>query len=165
MCSQRKDWLAVPCPEINTGVAKYLISFVPRANTNLAVTLTKRDQNQYRHLSRYTVSSPAYTVFDSHSRTSNLISAKVTPLQSSNVFKLFSLNSADTQLPFLLNHLRLPSQEAPSILILPALDPRYIASGRPQQKTTFPNNSSVVIEVRLLHRCIETVVLLLLSSC
>jgi hypothetical protein len=42
-----------------------------------------------------------------------------------------------------------------------ALDPRYIASGRPQQKTPFPNNSSVFIEVCLLRRCIETAVLLL----
>jgi hypothetical protein len=32
-------------------------------------------------------------------------------------------------------------------LIQPALNPRYIASGSPQQKTPFPNNSSIVTEV------------------
>jgi hypothetical protein len=35
----------------------------------------------------------------------------------------------------------------------------YIDLGRPQQKTLFPNNSSVVIEVCLPHRCVEMVVL------
>jgi hypothetical protein len=39
------------------------------------------------------------------------------------------------------------------------LDPRYIASGRPQQKTSFRNNSSIVIEVRLPRRCVEMAVL------
>jgi hypothetical protein len=41
----------------------------------------------------------------------------------------------------------------------------YIASGQPQQKTLFPNNSSVIIEVCLPCCCIETVVLLLLHAC
>jgi hypothetical protein len=35
-----------------------------------------------------------------------------------------------------------------------ACNSRYIASGRPQQKTPFPNNYSVVIEICLPHRCI-----------
>jgi hypothetical protein len=39
---------------------------------------------------------------------------------------------------------------------------RYIALGRPQQKTLFPNNSSIVIEVCLPRHRIETAVLLLL---
>jgi hypothetical protein len=38
------------------------------------------------------------------------------------------------------------------------------ASGRIQQKTPFPNNSSIVIEVCLPRRCIETVDLLLLRA-
>jgi hypothetical protein len=46
-----------------------------------------------------------------------------------------------------------------------ALDPRYRASGRPQQKTPFPNNSSVATEVCLLRRCIETAFLLLFRAC
>jgi hypothetical protein len=37
-CVHSKDWFAIHCPEINTEVNKYLISFVPQANTNLAVT-------------------------------------------------------------------------------------------------------------------------------
>jgi hypothetical protein len=37
----------------------------------------------------------------------------------------------------------------------------HIASGRIQQKTSLPNNSSIVIEVCLPCRCIETAVLLL----
>jgi hypothetical protein len=40
--------------------------------------------------------------------------------------------------------------------------PCYIASGRLQQKTPFPNNSSLVIEVCLIRRCIETAILRLL---
>jgi hypothetical protein len=44
-------------------------------------------------------------------------------------------------------------------------DPRYIASGRPQQKSQFPNNSSIFIGVCLPCRSIETVVLLLLRAC
>jgi hypothetical protein len=40
---------------------------------------------------------------------------------------------------------------------------RCMASGRPQQKTPFPNNSSIVIEACLPRRCIETTVLLLLA--
>jgi hypothetical protein len=65
----------------------------------------------------------------------------------------------------LLNHLRLPSQETPSIFIQPALDPRYITSGRPPQKTPFPNNSSIIIEARLSRHGIEIVVLLFLCAC
>jgi hypothetical protein len=64
-------------------------------------------------------------------------------------------------LPSLLNHLRLPTL---SILILAAWDPRYIASGRTPEKTPFPNNFSVVTEVCLPRRCIETVVLWLLLA-
>jgi hypothetical protein len=45
------------------------------------------------------------------------------------------------------------------------LDPRYTASGRIQQKISFPKNSSIIIEVCLPRRCIETVVLLLLCAC
>jgi hypothetical protein len=37
----------------------------------------------------------------------------------------------------------------------------YIALGRPQQKTSFPNHSSIVIEACLPRHCIETVVILL----
>jgi hypothetical protein len=65
----------------------------------------------------------------------------------------------------LLHHLRLPFQETPSVLIQPALHPRYIASGRPQQKSRFPNSPSIVIEVCLPRSCIETAVLLLLRAC
>jgi hypothetical protein len=72
--------------------------------------------------------------------------------------RLESRNS--TSLPFLLNHLRLPSQETPSVLILSCLT----SSWRLQQKTPFPNNS-VVIDICLPRRCIETVVLLLPSTC
>jgi hypothetical protein len=65
-------------------------------------------------------------------------------------------------LPFLLNHLQLPSQETPSILILPALDTHYIDMGQIQQKTLFPNNYSTVIEACLPHCCMEMAVRLLL---
>jgi hypothetical protein len=68
-------------------------------------------------------------------------------------------------LPSLLSDLRLPTPETPSVLIIPAFNPRYIASDRLQQRTPFPNNSSVVIEVCLPHCCIGTVVLLLLRAC
>jgi hypothetical protein len=34
-----------------------------------------------------------------------------------------------------------------------------------EQKTQFPNNSPLVIEVCLFRRCIETAVLLLLRAC
>jgi hypothetical protein len=40
-------------------------------------------------------------------------------------------------------------------------NPRYIASGRTQQKTSFPNNYSIVIDMCLPRRCIQTAVLLL----
>jgi hypothetical protein len=49
----------------------------------------------------------------------------------------------------------------PNLRISVILDPRYIVSGRAQQKTPFPNNSSIVIEVCLPRCCIETAVLLL----
>jgi hypothetical protein len=52
------------------------------------------------------------------------------------------LHSLIPFLPILLNDLRLPTQETPSILSRLALDLRYIASGRIQQKTPFRNNSS-----------------------
>jgi hypothetical protein len=52
-----------------------------------------------------------------------------------------------------------------SILIFPALDPRYIDSGGPQQKTPFPNNFCTAIEVRLPLHYIETAVILLLHAC
>jgi hypothetical protein len=65
----------------------------------------------------------------------------------------------------LLHHLRLPPQENPSIIFSAAWDLRYTASGRPQQKTPFPNNSSTIIEVCLPRRYKEAVVLLLLRSC
>jgi hypothetical protein len=41
----------------------------------------------------------------------------------------------------------------------------HLALGQTQQKTPFPNNSSIVIEVCLCHHCIETAVLLLLYAC
>jgi hypothetical protein len=44
-------------------------------------------------------------------------------------------------------------------------NPCHIASGRPQQKTPFPNNSCIVIEVCLPRRCTQTAVLLLLLAC
>jgi hypothetical protein len=59
---------------------------------------------------------------------------------------------------FLLNHLRLPSSETPPIIISVAWDPRYIASGRPQQKPVFRNNSFILIGVCLARRCVETAV-------
>jgi hypothetical protein len=42
-------------------------------------------------------------------------------------------------------------------------DSHYIASGRPQQKIPFPNNSSIIIsvEVFLPRRCIDTAIVLL----
>jgi hypothetical protein len=40
-------------------------------------------------------------------------------------------------------------------------DPRYIALDRPQQKTLFPNNSFIVVEMPLPRRCIKRLVLLL----
>jgi hypothetical protein len=46
-----------------------------------------------------------------------------------------------------------------------AWGPRYMASGRIQQKTLFLNNSSVVVEVCLPCHCIETAVFLLLCLC
>jgi hypothetical protein len=46
----------------------------------------------------------------------------------------------------------------------PALDPRYIDSGRPQQKTPFPYNSSIITEVCLPRRFIKTSVLILLRG-
>jgi hypothetical protein len=55
----------------------------------------------------------------------------------------------------LLHHCRLPSQETPSVTSQLALEPRYIASGRPWKKTPFSNDSSIFIEVRLPHRCIQ----------
>jgi hypothetical protein len=67
-----------------------------------------------------------------------------------------SYNSTTSQLPSLLNHLRLPSQGLPQLWFQLTWDPRYIASGRPQWKTPFPNSSSIVIEVCLLRRCMET---------
>jgi hypothetical protein len=47
---------------------------------------------------------------------------------------------------------------------LPQLS-RYIASGRPQQKTPFPNYSPTVIEVCLSHRCIISAGTCLPSRC
>jgi hypothetical protein len=46
-----------------------------------------------------------------------------------------------------------------------ALDRPFRASGRIKQKITFPNNTSIVIEVCLPRRCIETTVLLLVRAC
>jgi hypothetical protein len=44
-------------------------------------------------------------------------------------------------------------------------DLRYTASKRPKGITTFLNNSSIVIEVCIPRRCIETTVLLLFLAC
>lgn len=49
-----------------------------------------------------------------------------------------SVHSIISFLLLLLNHLLLPSQETPLVLFLPVLKPRYVALGRPQQKTPFP---------------------------
>jgi hypothetical protein len=46
-----------------------------------------------------------------------------------------------------------------------SLNSCYIAWERPQKKTAFPNNSSIVIEVCLPRLCIETAVILLLHAC
>jgi hypothetical protein len=46
-------------------------------------------------------------------------------------------------------------------IVSPPASDRYIASGRLQQETPFPNNASIVIEVCLCDRRIETVVILL----
>jgi hypothetical protein len=51
-----------------------------------------------------------------------------------------SFHSLIPFLPSLLDHLRVPSQVTPSVLLQPALDPRYIASGRIQQKTPYPTS-------------------------
>jgi hypothetical protein len=61
----------------------------------------------------------------------------------------------------------MPSQETPSFLLSAAWDPRYIASERLQQKTRFPNNFSIVIEVCSPRRCIQMVSAgtRLMSSC
>jgi hypothetical protein len=53
------------------------------------------------------------------------------------------------------DHLRLSSLDSLNFF-------RYIASGLSQQKTPFPNSSSIVIEVCFSRRCRETAVLLLL---
>jgi hypothetical protein len=116
--------------------------------------------------------TPGFSVFTSHVLATDFNTGTTTvslnyTLQISqycSTYKVFS-SQPDCQLsslPFLLNHLRLPSQATPSILILTALDPCYIALGQPKQKTPFPNNSSVVIDVCLPCCFIETVVLLLL---
>jgi hypothetical protein len=47
----------------------------------------------------------------------------------------------------------------------PVLDSRYIATGRIQQKTPFPNISSIAIEVRLSRHCTEMAILILLHAC
>jgi hypothetical protein len=70
-------------------------------------------------------------------------------------------SSSYSLIPFLssvLNHLLLPSQENPSIIIL-------LASGRPQQETLFRKNSSIFIEVCSSRRCTEKAFLLLLHAC
>jgi hypothetical protein len=59
----------------------------------------------------------------------------------------YFLRSLIPFMPFLLSHLRLPSQKTPPVLIPPALGPRYLASGRPQQKTPFPNNPFIVADI------------------
>jgi hypothetical protein len=56
------------------------------------------------------------------------------------------INPQLSSLPSSLNYFRVPSQETPSVLSQQDWDPRYIASGRPQQKT-FPKNFYTVIEV------------------
>jgi hypothetical protein len=45
-----------------------------------------------------------------------------------------------------------------------AWDPCYTASGRPEQKIPFRNNSSIVIEICLPRRCIETAVVRLVLA-
>jgi hypothetical protein len=72
-----------------------------------------------------------------------------------------TFNSQLNSLPSFLNHLQLPSQETPSILSQPALEPSNIAPDRPQRETPFPNYSSIVIETCLPRRRLETAVLLL----
>jgi hypothetical protein len=49
-------------------------------------------------------------------------------------------------LPFLLNHSITITTESLNSLFYMACNPRYIASGRPKQKTLFPNNFFIVIE-------------------
>jgi hypothetical protein len=72
-----------------------------------------------------------------------------------------SFHSLIPFLPSLFNRLRLSSQETPLILSQPALEPR----GGSNRKHGFSNNSSIVIEMRLPRRCIETAVFLLLRAC
>jgi hypothetical protein len=76
------------------------------------------------------------------------------------------LHSPIPFLPFLLSYLQLPFQDTPSLLS-DARDPRYTASDRPQQKTPFLNNYSIVVLVEMcsLRRYIETVVLIFLRAC
>jgi hypothetical protein len=73
-----------------------------------------------------------------------------------------SLHSLILFLP-LLNHSTAVSRHSlNSQLFQLAWGSRYIASGRPQQKTPLPKNFSMVIYVCLPRRCIETAVLILL---
>jgi hypothetical protein len=83
-----------------------------------------------------------------HSQTFNNSDASIPLLPSSYSVRLASRNTTGF-LPFLLNHLRLLSQKTLSV----DWNPHYIASERSQQKTPFPNNSSIVTEVRLPRRC------------
>jgi hypothetical protein len=57
-----------------------------------------------------------------------------------------------------------PAGRSLETLDIDALISRYIASGRPQQKTPFPNNSPIVTELIFSCRCIDTAVIRLLIA-
>jgi hypothetical protein len=91
------------------------------------------------HTFQFTVTHAlGFTVF-----TSRILATGLS--QSHCNFKSHVMSSLNRLIPillFLLNHLRMPSQELDPILILAAWDPRYIASRRTQRKTP----SSIVKE-------------------
>jgi hypothetical protein len=66
--------------------------------------------------------------------------------------------------PSILKHLRLSSQDTPSILIPSGLGSSLYSLGADPQKTPSPINSPTVIEACLLCRCIETAILRLLFA-
>jgi hypothetical protein len=76
-----------------------------------------------------------------------------------------SFHSQISFLESLLNHLRLPSQETPSVLLSADLGSSLYGFREAPAKTPFPNNSFIVIEVCLPRRCVETSVFLLLRAC
>jgi hypothetical protein len=120
--------------------------------TTLYISLTHTDwypQSITVSITRFLV-----TDFNTGTKTSSLkYASKI--LRCYNTHKVFS-----SQPDFQLSTDLLTSQSSSTAASRDSLSSsRYIASGRHQRKTPFPNNSSVVTEVCLPHRCIETVFL------